>query len=94
MLSLGIDTTAALAAEDLGQFALVDGTARALDTGEPIEYWKSAPYLLNLMDHRGYRLKERFVTEMRTELDGTPLAQAIRAGAMGLCPPPTRDSAP
>lgn len=84
MLTPGIDTTAALASEDLGQFSLVDGAARALDTGEPIEYWKSAPYLLNLMDHRGYRLKERFVAEMRTELDGTPLAQAIRAGADAL----------
>ncbi|MBT4822227.1 MAG: hypothetical protein HOJ57_17315 [Lentisphaerae bacterium] len=84
MLSPGLNATSPLATEDLAQFALVDGTSRALDSGEPIEYWKSAPYLLNLMDHRGYRLKERFVEEVRAHTSSTPLAQAVREGADAL----------
>lgn len=84
MLTSGIVTTTELAAEDLEQFALVDSAANVLNTGEPIEYWKSAPFLLNLMDHHGYRLKERFLAEIRTELNGALLAQAIKAGAQAL----------
>jgi hypothetical protein len=39
---------------ELESFVAVDGLARALDAGDVLEYWKSAPYLLNFMD--GYKL--------------------------------------
>ncbi len=48
-------------ADDLREFALVDAVARAIDVGEPLEYWKSAPYVLNTMDRTGYKIKKRFV---------------------------------
>ncbi|NIC05356.1 SWF/SNF helicase family protein [Billgrantia bachuensis] len=40
---------------DLKQAAVVSGVAQALDAPEIVEYWKSAPYLLNFM--REYSLK-------------------------------------
>lgn len=84
MLSAGLGATSSLATEDLAQFALVDGTAEALDGGDAVEYWKSAPYLLNLMDHNGYRLKEDFVKEVKGGVTDTALAQAVCAGADAL----------
>ncbi|MCB9831813.1 MAG: helicase [Planctomycetes bacterium] len=49
----------AIAAEievgDLRQFLAIDAVARAVDGRDPVEYWKSAPYLLNFM--RNYQLK-------------------------------------
>ena len=44
-----------VAPADLAQAAAVSNVARALDAPEIIEYWKSAPYLLNFM--RDYSLK-------------------------------------
>lgn len=84
MLIAGLGVTSPLATGDLTQFALVDGTAAALDSGDSVEYWKSAPYLLNLMDHNGYRMKEDFVKEVKGGVTGTPLAQAVCAGADAL----------
>lgn len=44
-----------LAPEDLVQVAIFSSVAKALDAPEIVEYWKSAPYLLNFMRH--YLLK-------------------------------------
>ena len=41
--------------DDLRQAMAVSGVARALEAPDVIEYWKSAPYLLNFM--RDYALK-------------------------------------
>lgn len=51
------DVPAHLAREDLDQVRIADQAARILDSQDIVEYWKSAPYLLNLM--RGYQLKRR-----------------------------------
>jgi len=48
---------APLLARDIAQMLAVDGVSRALETGDAVEYWKSAPYLLNLM--HGYLLKDK-----------------------------------
>lgn len=45
--------------EDLRQAQVIDRIATILKARDPIEYWKSAPYLLNVMRRR-YRLKDRF----------------------------------
>ncbi|MFC1830503.1 hypothetical protein ACFL0S_00590 [Thermodesulfobacteriota bacterium] len=37
--------------------------ARELDLGDMVEYWKSAPYLLNFMDK--YQLKQRFIQKIQ-----------------------------
>ena len=42
---------------DLRHAEVVDGVARAVGAGDAIEYWKSAPYLLNFM--KDYELKRK-----------------------------------
>jgi hypothetical protein len=51
-----------VAPADLAQAAAVSNVARALDALEIVEYWKSAPYLLNFMRH--YSLKRLLETQM------------------------------
>lgn len=53
-----------LAPADLRAFAVVDRIARNLNAGDAVEYWKSAPYLLNIMDREGYLLKRAFVKQV------------------------------
>ena len=48
-------------AQELRAYAALDAVARALGVIEPIEYWKSAPCVLSIMDRQGYKLKEEFV---------------------------------
>ena len=60
--------------EDLRQAEVIDRVASSVEAQDPIEYWKSAPYLLNLM--RRYRLKERF--EERCREPSVDLAAAVR----------------
>lgn len=43
---------------DLRQARLVDEVSRAVESYDTIEYWKSAPYLLNVM--KDYKLKTKF----------------------------------
>lgn len=57
-------------ADDLRQAMAVSGVARALDAPDVIEYWKSAPYLLNFM--RNYALKR-----VMKEKEGTKLSTAL-----------------
>lgn len=65
-----------LATADLRQARTIDRVARAVEAHDPIEYWKSSPYLLNLM--RGYQLKER-VAEQR-DVPAVGLMEALREG--------------
>lgn len=55
-----------LSAEDLASFVLVDRVARELGASDPVEYWKSAPYLLNMMDSSGYKLKRDLVDVLKS----------------------------
>jgi hypothetical protein len=50
---------ARLAAKDLSQAVVADGVARAVGARDPIEYWKSAPYLLSFMKDYEMRRKLR-----------------------------------
>lgn len=43
------------AAEEIGHYADLDQLSRELEVGRPLEYWKSSPYLLNIMDD--YQIK-------------------------------------
>ena len=66
--------TARLEPSDVRTFAMVDGLSRRLGADDPIDYWKSAPYLLNFMEK--YKLK----TQLKSALDsggGPDLAEAI-----------------
>ena len=68
-------------ADDLRQAMLVSGVARALEAPEVIEYWKSAPYLLNFM--RDYALKRL----LRGKEGAKPSAALVAAlsAAKGAC---------
>lgn len=43
---------------DLEGFSFLDSVSRQLGTGDVVEYWKSAPYVLNVMDREGYKIKK------------------------------------
>lgn len=49
---------------ELNSFAMVDQISDILDAGNIINYWKSAPYLLNFMDKKGYKLKREFIAAL------------------------------
>jgi len=53
-----------LAPGDLNDFALFHRVGDAVDGPAPVEYWKSAPYLLNVMDARSYKLKRRLLEQL------------------------------
>ena len=61
---------------DLQRARALDGLVRATGSPEAIEYWKSAPYLLNFM--KGYAFKERFLEQIHS---GADLAQPLEAMA-------------
>lgn len=46
-----------LAPEDLMEFRSIDRLSSSVGSGDPIEYWRSSPYLLNFM--KDYELKRR-----------------------------------
>jgi hypothetical protein len=64
-----------VAPSDLQEVAAVSQIARALDAPEIIEYWKSAPYLINFMRH--YCLKR--LLEEQTGAPSTALRDALQA---------------
>ncbi len=49
--------------------------AMAVDHGDPLEYWKAAPYVLNFMDE--YKLKEAFEKTAKDESKKGSLADAL-----------------
>jgi hypothetical protein len=55
--------TLPLHAADIRGFVALDRIARQVETGDVVEYWKSAPYLLNFMD--GYELVRKLTGARR-----------------------------
>ena len=49
-----------LTSQDLQTFSTIDRLSKVLDVGDSMEYWKSAPYLLNTMEKEGYKIKKNF----------------------------------
>ena len=66
-----------LRAEDLKQAIFVDHVSRNLEVSDSIEYWKSSPYLLNLM--KGYELKRAMST--KAERPSQELLDVLGKGA-------------
>jgi hypothetical protein len=58
MLKQVVSSKVELKAQDLHGLIKLQAVAEQLDHASVLEYWKSAPYLLNFMDH--YALKKRF----------------------------------
>ena len=46
---------------DLRGFSILDKVSSQFGAGDAVEYWKSAPYLLNIMDRDGYKIKKELV---------------------------------
>ncbi|GAB3488115.1 DEAD/DEAH box helicase [Flexivirga lutea] len=51
---------AKLATEDLRSWRTFDGVARHVDHHDVFEYWRSAPYPLNLMERGSYQIRKNF----------------------------------
>ena len=68
---------------DLRAYVTADLVGRRLGTGDVLEYWKSAPYLLNYME--GYKLKRSFQSALKDPGTRADLARILSAGA-GLIP--------
>lgn len=66
---------------DLGAFRLLDRITKELNLGDAVEYWKSAPYLVNLMDQHGYKLK---VAVDQCKRKPSSLAAVFRESPLGL----------
>lgn len=64
-----------LETQDLDAFLGMQRVTKILDQGNALEYWKSAPYLLNFMDD--YKLKQVFVDAICVPNISDELANAI-----------------
>lgn len=53
---------------DLRSFSLVDRISELIGTHDALEYWKAAPYILNIMDRSGYKIKEKFVDNIESNI--------------------------
>ena len=71
-----------LAQSDLESYVAFQQVARALDHHDVIEYWKSAPYLLNFMDE--YKLKRAFSAAAKDPRQRTSLSRALLSTASAL----------
>lgn len=72
---------------DLWDFVVLDGVARALDAGDVVRYWQSAPYVLNMMD-RGqdvYKLKQKLIDAVE-ESPSVNVLEALQRAAPSLLP--------
>jgi hypothetical protein len=68
--------------QDLRAFVTLDQVAEILEVRDTVEYWKSAPYLLNLMDRSGYDIKKKLVSAVKKSdlAEVQKLLPALKAG--------------
>lgn len=62
-----IERTAPLTPADLQHAATIDAVAICVKAREPIEYWKSAPYLINFLKH--YELRNKLDAQLNAPSD-------------------------
>ena len=70
---------------ELNSFAVLDRVARILGSGDVVEYWKSAPYLLSFMDKNEYKIKRQFVSKYKMMITKSA-KQVLSDGVNGLLP--------
>lgn len=75
-------TKAKLTESDVEQYLALAGVARALESADLLEYWKSAPYLLNFMER--YDLKQRLLDELQGGEQSAAFVRAMRQASSGL----------
>jgi len=52
-------------ANDISQYAALSKIAKRIRAEKPLEFWKSAPYMLNFMDD--YKIKKRFTSAVKSK---------------------------
>ena len=62
-----IKREAPLTAADLQNAATIDAVANCVEARDPIEYWKSAPYLINFLKH--YELRHKLDAQLNAPSD-------------------------
>ena len=70
-------TTSRLTADDLKAYVSLEQIAEVLDQHSPLEFWKSAPYLLNFMED--YKFKQEFDAAAQDPERQTALRHAMQA---------------
>ena len=78
MLRLVPDRHVQLTAADISSYLTVQQVARTLGQPDVLEYWKSAPYLLNFME-RAYKLKQEFDQAHQSPETGQVLEHLLRS---------------
>jgi len=73
-------TSTRLSAKDLGDYLSLQKIARVLNQTDTLEYWKTAPYLLNFME--GYKLKEIFIASAEIAESEKELAKVLESSAL------------
>jgi len=61
---------------DLEHFRMVDAVCRELGARDAVEYWKSSPYILNLMDSN-YDVKNRLEKAIDSRADSAQINEAL-----------------
>lgn len=74
-----------LAVRDVRDFVHLQGIADALGQPHVVEFWKSAPYLLNFMED--YRLKQELRDALEDPTDGIEIVPKLRAARECLLDP-------
>ncbi|MCL5289449.1 MAG: hypothetical protein M1489_00165 [Firmicutes bacterium] len=67
---------------ELISYVRMDNVSRILGAGNPLEYWKSSPYLLNFMEN--YKIKKEF--ELRLENQDKQLSDLVKEVSQSLLP--------
>lgn len=72
-----IDDKEKISTKDLHEFSLIDAVSKIIGTHDAIEYWKSSPYILNIMDRSGYVVKKKFIQTLSSEDKGKQLFKIL-----------------
>ncbi|HEV3313040.1 MAG TPA: helicase-related protein, partial [Chloroflexota bacterium] len=78
MLKDEVDSGVRLEQLDLDGYLTMSAMSRLLDSNDPLEYWKSAPYLLNFMDN--YKVKQEFRKRSEHPVDRTEVSRSLGFG--------------
>ncbi len=78
------EPSAALHEDDLAAYITLQQAGRAVGAADALEYWKSAPYLLNFMEH--YELKKKFEGALASPEREKALRQALADNLQALLP--------
>jgi len=77
MLRQVIPPTVRLESDDLSTYLALQRIAAVLNHGDVLEYWKTAPYLLNFMEKENYKLKTALTSALDKPGQRAALAQVL-----------------